>query len=169
MANRNLLNPEVLTLEGFKPFGSYANMIDPAGVNTFDQPPIQFMPDMIELDTGSENASLSVCRVQPREAVVDKTEFHSFSGELILPLNGDILIHVGPPTPKDDPPLDQMRIFYVPQGTAVVLKRGVWHHAPFAVGNKSVSTLIGLPPRTYADDCEEVGLSGDDMLRIANA
>ena len=166
MANRNLLTPENLTRDGFALFGTFANMISPTGVNTFGQPPVEFNPDMLELDTGGDNLSLSVCRVNPRQNKIITSEYHTACGELILPLDGDVLIHVGPPTADDKVPLEKIAVFLVPMGTAVVLKRGVWHHAPFTITEYPVNVLIGLPPRTYADDCKVVHHVGEEQLNI---
>ncbi len=88
-----------LTPEDFAPFGTFTNMIDPSGVTTFGQPPIQFMPDMLGLDTGGQNPSFSICRVTSRPLVIDTTEFHSYCGETILPLDGDVYIQSARPRP----------------------------------------------------------------------
>jgi len=105
MANRNRLIAQRLTPEDFTQFGTFADMINSTSVNTFGDLPIQFMPDMLELNTGGKNPSFSICRVTNRPMVVDTTEFHSRCGEGILPLDDDVYIHVGPPTPDDKPPL----------------------------------------------------------------
>ena len=95
----------------------------------------------------------SVCRVCQRPNLVDETEFHNGTGEGILPLDADILIHVAPASASNEPPVDQIEIFRVPRGTFVSLNAGVWHHAPYAYGSEVANTLIVLPERTYAVDC----------------
>jgi len=145
---------EKLTREAFAPFGFFADMLKPRG-DKLGKPPIEFFRDMVQLDLGGKSvASLSVCRVKTRPPVVDVAEYHTHCGEGILPLDNDVLIHVAPATPTDEPPASKMRIFRVPRGTLVVLRPGVWHHAPFAVGRKEANVLIVLPERTYANDCE---------------
>jgi len=143
-----------LSLEGFRAYGSFASMIEPQSVKIGAEP-IEFFRDMVRLDLGGASiASFSVCRVSERPAVVDVTEFHSRCGEGIMPLDGDIVIHVGPATPAGDVPIDRIKAFRVPKGTFVSIHPGVWHHAPFAAGTDCVNTLIVLPERTYANDCE---------------
>ena len=161
------VNVEELSLEGFLPFGTYANLIDPDG-ERIGAPPIEFYRDMIQEDLGGSGiVSFSTCRVEKREPVIDVTEYHTCTGEGTLPLDNDVLIHVGPATPTDaDVPLDKIRVFRVPKGTMVVLRPGVWHHAPFTVDATPANVLIVLPERTYAIDCEVVDLPEADRIHV---
>ncbi|HEY66300.1 MAG TPA: DUF4867 family protein [Caldilineae bacterium] len=155
-----------LSLESFSPFGFYANLINP-DQEKIGAPPIEFFRDMIQQDLGGAPVvSFSVCRVEPRDLVIDVTEYHTATGEGILPLDNDVLIHVGPATPPDEIPLDKIKVFRVPQGTMVVLRPGVWHHAPFTINDAPANVLIVLPERTYANDCEVFELTGDDRIKI---
>jgi ureidoglycolate lyase len=97
-------------------------------------------------------AAFSVTRIQKREKIIDAMECHMRTGEGILPLDGDILIHVAPATPTDNIPLDQIEVFRVPKGTLITLRPGVWHCAPFVENENVVNVLIVLPERTYVND-----------------
>jgi len=158
---------EELTVEGFLPFGLYANLIDPSA-EKLGAPPIEFFRDMVVQDLGGASlASFSTCRVEKRDPVIDVTEYHSSCGEGMLPLDGDILIHVGPASPADGTvPLDKIKIFRVPKGTMVVVRPGVWHHAPFVVDGDAANVLIVLPERTYANDCIVVELNEAERIRV---
>ncbi len=157
---------EELSVDAFSPFGFVAGHLNPSAEKIGDAP-VEFFRDMAQLDLGSANrASFSTCRVEAREFVVDVTEFHSRTGEGVLPLDGDVLVHVGPAT-TGEVPVNAIRVFRVPRGTLVVLRPGVWHHAPFAVGAQPVNVLIVLPERTYANDCAVVKLEVDERIRIA--
>jgi len=163
------IKPQELTLEGFRPYGHFVALNNlPPNTVIIGGGKVKFHPDLLELDTGGANPTFSTCVVEWRDGVVDVSEIHE-CGELILPLNGDILIHVGSPTLKDKPPLDHIEIFRVPKLTAVVLHPGVWHHAPFALGELPVITLIGLPRRTYHNDCTVVELSESEHIRFIPA
>ena len=128
---------EKLNVEKFLPFGFYANLINP-DAEKIGCPPIEFFRDMVQLDLGGISiASFSTCRVEKRDMVIDVTECHTLTGEGILPIDNDVLIHVGPATPDGDPlPLDKFRVFLVPKGTMVCLRPGVWHHGPITVNDK---------------------------------
>jgi len=158
---------EDLSVEEFLPFGFYANLIDPEA-EKIGAAPIEFFRDMVQQDLGGASiASFSTCRVEKRDPTIDVAECHSLSGEGILPLDNDVLIHVGPATPPDSGvPLDKIRVFRVPKGTMVVLRPGTWHHAPFTVNDDPANVLIVLPERTYANDCEVLELEEADKIRI---
>ena len=158
---------EELSVEKFLPFGFYANLINP-DAEKLGAPPIEFFRDMVQQDLGGVSIpSFSTCRVEKRDPVIDVSEYHSATGEGILPLDNDILIHVGPAGPKDcDVPLDKIKVFRVLRGTMIVLHPGVWHHAPFTVDEKPANVLIVLPERIYANDCTVVEIDKSDHIRI---
>ena len=155
-----------LTLESFAKYGTFANMVNPKA-EKLGAEPIEFYRDMAQLDLGGRTiASFSTCRVCKRPGVVDVTEFHNGTGEGILPLDADALIHVGPATPVGDVPLDRIEVFRVPKGTFVSLNPGVWHHAPFAHNADVANVLIVLPERTYAIDCHVTEIPEKDQIEI---
>ena len=159
-----------LSLEAFRPFGTYANHVNP-DADKIGSAPIEFFRDMVQVTLGNTpNASFSTCRVEKRDRVIDVTECHSVTGEVLLPLDNDVLIHVGPATPPDaGVPLEEIEVLRVPKGTLVSLRPGVWHHAPFAVENEAANVLVVLPERTYANDCIVVELDPADRIEIADA
>ena len=161
------IKAEALSVDAFLPFGFYANMIDP-DAQKFGSPPIEFFRDMIQQELGGESSvSFSTCRVEKREPIIDVSEYHSKTAEGLMPLDNDVLIHVGPAVPGGAPvPLDEMRVFVVPNGTFVVLNRGVWHHAPFAYNSDSANVLVVLPERSYANDCTVMESSEADYIKI---
>ena len=140
-----------LTLDNFKKYGTYANLIDPdtvfLGVN-----PVMFFRDMIQ-DDNQGTASYSNCRVEPREKTIDVSEYHNKANEVMFPIDGDIYIHVCHATADDNVDFDNFEVFFVPKGTLIVIRPGVWHHAPHAAGDTPVNTIIVLPERTYKNDC----------------
>lgn len=156
-----------LTLEAFQPYGSYAHFIDPTG-EKLGAPPVEFFRDMLLQDLGPRGvAAFSTCRVEKREPFIDITEYHTHTAEGMLPLDNDVLIHVAPATPADGRvPLDKIVVFRVPRGTMVVIRPGVWHHAPFTVDDAPANVLIVLPERIYANECAVFPLAEDDRIRI---
>lgn len=156
-----------LTHESFLPYGTYGNLVDPAS-EKLGAKPVEFFRDIVQQDFAPANAaSYSTCRVEKREPIIDVTEYHTRTAEGILPLDNDALIHVAPATASGEPaPLDKIEVFRVPKGTMVVLRPGVWHHAPFTVNDEPANVLIVLPERTYANDCEVVPLEGEDRIRV---
>lgn len=164
-----MLKIKELTAEAFKPYGSFAPLTPPTEKPLVDAGVIKFWPDcggVLSIGPfGNNEVAIGICQVAWRELKVDVTEYHSSTGEGNIPLDGDIYIHVAPPSTGDEPDLDAVEIFRVPMGTCVVLKPGVWHHAPFSTKPDAVvNTIILLPQRTYANDCAVVELEGDEVV-----
>jgi ureidoglycolate lyase len=160
------LKVKELEAESFLPFGYFANLLNP-DTEKLGATPIEFYRDMLPLSLGEKTSvSFSVCRVGERPRSVNVSEYHSSCGEGILPLDNDILIHVGPASRPGFVPLDKFTIFRVPKGTMVILKPGVWHHAPYVAKGKVANVLIALPERTYANDCQVVKLKEKEKIKI---
>jgi ureidoglycolate lyase len=155
-----------LSLEKFAKYGAYAQMLNPDAPKIGEEP-IEFFRDMLqlELDT-AHSVSISTCRVLRRDPIVDISEFHTSCGEGMVALDADVCMHFGPATAEEAPPLDDIEIFLVPRGTALVIRPGVWHHAPFAADTDCANVLILLPERTYANDCHVMELDEDDQIRF---
>lgn len=154
---------EELDVLDFSRYGTFRSLLHPSGTK-LGKSPIGFWPGQLLMNISGHTVEISVCDLKPRKPIVDVTERHFFSEELILPLDGDVIIHVGEPTGDGSPPVDRIRAFRVPQGTAVVLRRGVWHHAPFA--DQSTHVLILLNELTYSIDCPVVALPKSRQMRI---
>ncbi len=79
---------EELTLESFKPFGTFVNMINP-DTEAIGGKPVQFFRDMAPLMLVHPRSlpSFSICRVEKRPLVVDVTEMHSYTAEGNIPPN----------------------------------------------------------------------------------
>ena len=155
-----------LSRETFAKYGSYASMIDPA-TPKIGAEPIEFFRDMVQSGLGAvPAASFGVCRVVKRPFVMDVSEFHDTTCETVLPLDGDVLMHVAPAVPEGEFPYDQAEVFLVPRGTLVSLRPGVWHHAPYAYGCERVNCLVVLPERTYKNDCKVYAFPADHNIRI---
>ena len=156
-----------LTSEAFKIYGSFANMLQPKGPK-LGKGPVQFYRDMAVLSLGQTNeASFSVTRVQKRDNIINAMECHTYTGEACMPLDGDILVHVAPASPKEAVPLDQIEVFRVPKGTLLTLRPGVWHNAPFAEKSDCVNVLVVLPERTYANDIYFYRMTKEEEILIA--
>jgi ureidoglycolate lyase len=155
-----------LSVEGFAKYGAYANAINPVGPHLGAEP-IEFFRDIVQSTLGSVPvASFGVCRVVKRPFVMDVSEYHDTCCEIVLPQDGDILMHVAPATVEKEFPYDQAEVFLVPRGTICCLRPGVWHHAPYALSTPVVNCLIALPERTYANDCKVFPFPADRRMKI---
>ncbi|MBE3064911.1 MAG: ureidoglycolate lyase [Spirochaetes bacterium] len=98
--------------------------------------------------------------------MMDVSEYHDTCCEVVLPLDGDVLMHVAPAVPEKEFPFDSAEVFLVPRGTICCLRPGVWHHAPYAVGATVVNCLVALPERTYMNDCKVYQFPEDRRMKI---
>jgi ureidoglycolate lyase len=163
----NTVEVQELSFDAFAPFGTYAQLINPTGTK-FGAPPIEFFRDALPLEQGGHNPSFSTCRVLARALIIDVLEYHSRTGEGILPLDADVLVQVAPASSNaggEHVPLEAVRVFRVPMGTMLAIRPGVWHHAPFVLEG-AANLLIVLPERTYANDCTVVPLEESQRLEI---
>ncbi|MCH3917253.1 MAG: DUF4867 family protein [Spirochaetia bacterium] len=149
-----------LSVEGFSNFGSYYNLIDVQGNNLGD-----FFPDHILNPTEGTVTGFSALKVYKKEKmIIEAVEFHNHTGEIILPLDSDIVIHVAPPNIK--PILNQTEAFIVPKGTIVRLNVGVFHLAPFSIEKETGHVMIALPERTYINDCTVITYDENSKIEI---
>jgi len=155
-----------LSLADFAKYGTFAAMTAPTGPKLGAEP-IEFFRDMVQAGLGVvPQASFGVCRVMKRPFVMDVSEYHDTCCEVMLPLDGDVLMHVAPAVPQKEFPFDQAEVFLVPRGTITCVRPGVWHHAAYAYKCEAVNCLIVLPERTYNNDCTVYLFPADKRLQI---
>lgn len=153
------IKAQSLTHDTFHFFGTFADFLP------------EEMPDMnmdqVTLDMGRpyQIASFSLIRAKPSPGnVAVMAEYHSWTGQLFLPLDGDTLLYVARPT-TGDCPVEKMQAFYVPKGTMIAIKPGVWHFTPLAVKDP-VNVMISIPQRTWANDVTFYGFSEAEKFAI---
>ncbi len=161
-----MLQVQSLTPEKFKHYGDYAHLPGASGYY-IGSPPITFYRDILIQSLPDAKIAFSTLRIEPREPVVDCSEYHNYTAEMLMPLDGDVIIHVAPADPGQQVPLDKIELFIVPRLTMVVVRPGVWHHAPFAIGQQPANILIGLPERAYANDCTVKTIPDSAQLTFA--
>jgi ureidoglycolate lyase len=156
-----------LSAEGFLPYGTYANFINPT-TEKLGASPIQFFRDMLQASFGLDALpSFSTLRVEKRERIIDVSEYHDRTYEAILPLDNDVLMHVAPAGGRDGRvPVEKIEVFRLPRGTMAVLRPGVWHHAPFTANDQPANILIVLPERLYANDCTAIDIPEGEKLLV---
>lgn len=155
------IKAQMLTAEAFSQYGMFYNLTEPTG-NCLGA----FYNDKVALPVSGEVPVTfsSLVTEKADRMIVDSAEYHNYTGEGILPLNGDVVIHVAPATKEPVP--DKTEAFIVPKGTVVKLNTGVWHLAPMPVKEDVVHVLIVLPERVYANDCYVVDYPEEDWMEI---
>jgi ureidoglycolate lyase len=160
------VKPKELSLESFLKYGRFAKLINPDGPSV--GPKIhEFFRDQLVFSYASPfPVGISVSRVRDRPKIVTVTEIHRDTGEVLLPLTGDVYCHVGMCSGHDDPDFSKFEVFRVPKGTAIMLNNGVWHHAAYSCTGEDVDVLVLLPERTYANDCIVIQIPLESQIEI---
>ena len=156
---------QTMTEKNFARYGRFASLTAPEGVAIGDAP-IRFYRDMLPLGSG-QNLFASVTTVEPMPLIVDVMEYHTTTREGFLCLDTDAYIAVAPATPDGTLSPDDIEAFFLPKGTMVYLHAGVWHYAPFPAGDTTLHSLVILPERTYANQCEKLALAPEDQVELS--
>lgn len=154
------IKAKMLSKDDFGPYGSYYNLVNPKGPHLGD-----FYHDPLRNPTNGNLplAFSSLVTHKQEKMVINAAEYHNTTGEVILPLDGDVIIHVAPPS--KDPVPEQTEAFIVPKGTVVRLHVGVWHLAPFSLEG-TTHVMICLPERIYFNDCNVVNYPEDKQIEV---
>ena len=155
-----------LTTDAFLPYGRFASLSSPGGP-ALGESPIRFFRDLLPLGSG-QALSASVTQVDAMPLTVDTMEFHTDTWEAFVSLDSDSCICVAPATASRQLDVDTLEAFRVPAGTMIYLHRGVWHYAPYPLGSPVLHSLVILPERTYANDCEKIAIA-DPCVIVENA
>ena len=154
-----------LSLDAFRYYGTYHDLVDMAPLRQGEERDSEFYPDLAKLNLSRDMlVAASVARVAPCEPIIRFVELHKFTGEGILPIDGDIVIYVGKPGRTIS--TDTVEAFFVPCGTFVALNPAIVHGRQFVTGDAPVHVLILLPERTYANDCEFAVMQEDKQVLV---
>lgn len=143
-----------LTAEAFAKYGTFVNLLDDAQLASRSIFPRGFFADVMTLNFGTTTLpSVSVCQVWKQEHnVIQTLEYHKFTCEGLLPLDGDVAIFVGTPAPGAAFSTDTVEAFLVPKGTFVKLNPLILHGTQFPVDAQEAHVLCLLPERTFMND-----------------
>ncbi len=150
-----------LSRDAFHEYGDFVNITEPSGNSMGD-----FYNDKIIFPiTQSRPIAFSPLVLHAAERmIVTKVEYHDTTGEGIVVMDDDIVLHVAPPTAVPVPHLTQS--FRIPKGTMVTLKTGVWHNGGFPLNKERAHVLIILPERIYNTDCTVFEYKEEDQILI---
>ncbi len=155
-----------LTKENFEEYGTFTDLLNPRHpFYEVGQP--QFYPDRTTVNLGKEGAlGISVSQEFKRENIIEFAEIHQKTDEAFVCLDDDVIIYCAPASESEKIPLEYVQAFYVPKGTLVTIKQGVWHGSQFLQNQEVGHVLVLLPERTYAKDCIFTELGEDEQIKI---
>ncbi len=98
------IKAQTLCREAFRPYGDFMDLLHVKQIEAKPEANNVFAPDLVTLHLdGRMPASACVARVSECERIITALEYHQFTCEGILPLDGDIDIFVGPSSFRVDP------------------------------------------------------------------
>lgn len=135
-----------LTKESFEPYG---NVIEaPKGSPDATGPGWRWWGETEFLGGDERPFGVGYLDLAPVPMRFDWAERHMRSPEVIVPLDGDCAVYVGPPDhpqePQRLPALGSFQVFLVRAGQGVILNQGVWHGAPLAVERPARAVVLLL-------------------------
>ena len=141
------LRVDELAAESFAPFGRVVDVPsrDPDAVGD----PWRWWAQTALLERGERPYAVGYLEVEPGRATFDWAERHAESEEMVIPLNGELLIYAAAPEPQE------FRVFRVRPGQAVILGKGVWHGAPLS-SSGTARAIVLLAERTGELDTAKV-------------
>ena len=155
---------ELITNEGFAPFGQFYNMEKPEGYALCGEIH-KFYPDRVNADSNHRVGYSPIVVKKPEKMVITQQEYHTTTWEMILPMDDDMIIHVAPAS-AGTPVTEFAKAFIVPKHTLVKINAAIWHLAPLPANNEQLTAMIILPECTYANDCTVVDLDGEQQFEI---
>ena len=134
------IKAQKITAENFKPYGTFSDILNPSGYSLGN-----FYADrLLEPAKTALPLAFSSLTVHKKNAmVIDTVEYHNYTGEILMPLDTDVVIHVAPPSKT-----------LIPEKT------------PFSIEKEKGSVLIVLPERTYLNDCTVFKYDEKDQIEI---
>lgn len=150
-----------ITAENFAAYGNFFNILEPAGSCLGN-----FYNDKVQLSVSGDMpvAFSALVMDKPEKMIVSEVEYHNTTGEGILPLDDDVVMHVAPAS--KDPVPELTEAFIVPKGTIVKINTGVWHMGVLPIHQEQVHVLIVLPERIYKNDCTVVTYPEEEQIEI---
>ena len=144
------LKIQELTAEAFEPYGTFFDIN--AGYGDGE---IEFIADrMFQYIGVSGYDSLCSIRVKDRPLELSVTEYHEYVEEVSGGFDEDVAVHVGLLDKNGEIDYDSIKVFRLPKGCFIRVKRNVLHHAAFALDGKTATGLILLSPSAYTVDCK---------------
>jgi ureidoglycolate lyase len=140
------LKAETLTREAFAPYGRV--IARPERPRDAHGHGWEWWAETAILSGDGRPLGVGYLDLTPGEARFDWAERHMRTLEAIFATASDLLVYVAPAEHPEEPArlpaMERFRAFRVPAGSGIVMDRGVWHGAPFAVDRPSSAIVLIL-------------------------
>jgi ureidoglycolate hydrolase len=139
-----------LTDESIKGYGSLLHTSQKKP--TFENEQFVFTGDIYKYNAnGTLTAGILIGK--KREMKLECLEQHAETQEILVQLENDAIIFLAKTSEKGNGP-GEAKAFYLKQGEAVALDKGIWHWVPFPFECDCCKTLVIFKDGTSERDCE---------------
>lgn len=152
-----IIKTEVLNEKSFREYGQILS--EKAGEPMADDDIISYWGKVANIKF-DKNISTGVLFGHKRLMATKNLERHIETPEVLVALSGDAVICVAVPSKQEDEP-DKIKAFYIKQGDAISLYRGIWHWTPFPVDSEQCKFLVMFNNDTESKDLYIKNLSED--------
>jgi ureidoglycolate hydrolase len=157
------LRARELTAGAFEPYGRIIRV--PERPEDASGPGWRWWAETVSLPTDGRAFGVGYLDLSASPMRFDWAERHMRSVEVVVPLDGDCLVYVGPAERPEDPaalpPRERFEVFRLPPGTGVAMDPGVWHGAPLS--EAPASAMVLLLEGTGRDDVTVVRFEDDPV------
>jgi ureidoglycolate lyase len=147
---KRIIPCEKINTDNFSVYGSYITVNNKKPTTSDDE--LKFWN---RLDVMGHEGNTSVCIVQTygRNGLTESTlEKHSKTREALIPTDDIIIVAALADSDNPNlPDLSSVKAFSVQRGSAVILGRNIWHHAPLTLKEK-VNTFVIFEENTPDND-----------------
>jgi ureidoglycolate lyase len=138
---------DALTAESFAPFGRVVDA--PERRPDASGAAWAWWAETALLETADRPYAIGYLELAPGRLAFDWAESHARSEEMVIPVEGEVLLYAAAPEPRE------FHVFRVARGQAVILDKNVWHGAPLATGGPA-RVLVLLGQGTGESDTDKV-------------
>ena len=138
-----------LTVEKFKPYGQ---VIKPPGKEepTISNDDLTYWKQQAFIKTKGD-IEVGVLKIRKHDMLFSEMEKHLETPEMLIGLDGDFVVPVGPPS-EDIPSPDSIEAFHVKHGQAIIMDTGCWHGGPKPLDRNEVTLLVIFKDNTSQND-----------------
>lgn len=156
------IKAEKLTNDEFAPYGTF---FDPK--EGYGEGEITFQPDRMLYYVGGRVGSICSIRMKYRAIEMTVTEYHDECEEVFGGFGCDVVFHVGLLGDDNKPIMNSIRVFRLPAGCFVRVKRRVLHHAGFVLAKDDTAYgLVVLSPSAYTIDCKVINFDAPIAVEL---
>ena len=136
-----------LNKEDFDKFGAFVEA--PNAEPTFQSGQFAYWKQLLEIRMGE--VEIGMLKVRKYDMQLDRMERHAETAEMLIPVDGSVIIPVAPPSDTTPDPA-KAEAFVVNQGQAVILGKNCWHWLPCPMDKLEVTLFVIFKNNTSETD-----------------